>query len=329
MTENSPPTYTSNTAGISGQLSVAGIAPLTQFGLIQCTGEDAQSFLQGQLSCDVNAVRPDSAIYGSYNTPKGRMLATFLLWRDETGYMLQLPRSMCESTRKRLALYVLRSKVKLLDVSDEYALLGIAGVGATSQLERLFDTLPPAALSISIGTDARLLRLDSERFQVAASRSRCSEIQKILSNHLPLLSTNDWDWTNIQSGIPFITPQTQDQFVPQMANLDLINGVSFSKGCYPGQEIVARMHYLGKLKQRMYLATLHGEDMPQSGDKLFSLESGEQATGMIVNTASAPDGDIAVLAVMHIASFKGGDVRLKSPAGPRLNFRNLPYEIPS
>ena len=126
-----------------------------------------------------------------------------------------------------------------------------------------------------------------------------------------------------------ISLPTQDQFVPQMANLDLIDGVSFSKGCYPGQEIVARMHYLGKLKQRMYLAAVEGEEVPQPGDKLYSPGTGDQATGMIVNSARDPDHRYAALAVMHIESFNAGEVHLKSPAGPRLIFMDLPYPIPS
>ncbi len=124
-------------------------------------------------------------------------------------------------------------------------------------------------------------------------------------------------------------PATQDQFVPQMANLDVINGVSFDKGCYPGQEIVARMHYLGKLKQRMYLANIAGDDVPQPGDKLYSPDTGEQATGLVMNVAPAPHGGHDVLAVIHIASFRGGDVRLKSPAGKRLKFMVLPYDLPT
>ena len=112
-----------------------------------------------------------------------------------------------------------------------------------------------------------------------------------------------------------------------MANLDLINGVSFSKGCYPGQEIVARMHYLGRLKQRMYLAKLSGEAQP--GDKLYSPLTGDQSTGMIVNAAPVPDSSHLVLAVVHLESFKAGAVHIGSLAGPRLEFMDLPYPVPS
>ena len=175
----------------------------------------------------------------------------------------------------------------------------------------------------------RLLRLDSARVLIVVEHERGHALTEALTAKLPPLSTDLWDWTNIRAGIPYITPATQDQFVPQMANLDLINGVSFTKGCYPGQEIVARMHYLGKLKQRMYLAAVPDDELPQPGDKLYSPDTGEQATGMIVNAVRGPDGRPTALAVLHSESFKRGEVHLKAPAGPRLEFMNLPYPIPS
>jgi len=308
---------------------VSGVAALTHFGLLQFTGADAAAFLQGQLSCDVNALQPGHAVYGSYNTPKGRMLASFLLWRDETGFTMQLPRSVCEATRRRLSMYVFRSKVTVRDASDEYVLLGAAGTDAVPVLALLITAPPAAALAMAVAPGARLLRLDSARVLIVVDRELGHTLTEALTAQLHPLSTDLWDWTDIRAGIPYITPATQDQFVPQMANLDLINGVSFTKGCYPGQEIVARMHYLGKLKQRMYLAATSDGELPHPGDKLYSPDTGDQATGMIVNAVRGPDGRPAALAVMHIESFKRGEVHLKAPAGPRLEFMNLPYSIPS
>ena len=318
-----------NTLSNDALSPVSGVAALTHFGLLQFTGTDAAAFLQGQLSCDVNALQPGHAVYGSYNTPKGRMLASFLLWRDETGFTMQLPRSVCEATRKRLSMYVLRSKVTVRDASDDYVLLGAAGTDAMPVLASLITAAPAAALAMAAGPGARLLRLDPARVLIVVDHERGHALTEALTAALHPLSTGLWDWTNIRAGIPYITQATQDQFVPQMANLDLINGVSFTKGCYPGQEIVARMHYLGKLKQRMYLAAAPDDELPQPGDKLYGPDTGEQATGMIVNAARGPDGRPAALAVMHIESFKRGEVHLKDPAGPRLEFMDLPYSIPS
>jgi len=327
MPENPAPSDNSRSATESA--SVDGVAALTQFGLIQFSGDDAPAFLQGQLSCDVNALQSGHAVYGSYNTAKGRMLASFLLWRTAAGYQMQLPHSLVEATCKRLSQYVLRSKVKVSDVSNDYAMLGLHGENAATTLVQLFGKLPAAALSVDETAGALLLRLDAARLQIVAHTDRAAEIQNALAAQIPPISEEIWAWTSIRAGIPYLTPATQDQFVPQMANLDLIGGISFSKGCYPGQEIVARMHYLGKLKQRMYRATVAVDDAPQPGDRLYSPDTGEQATGMIVNAAPDPAGGHAVLAVMHIESFLGNDVHLKSPGGPRLEFADLPYAIPS
>jgi len=315
--------------GADSAAAVAAVANLSQFGLIHFSGADAQAFLQGQLSCDVNALQAGQAIYGSYNSPKGRMLASFLLWRDTAGYVMQLPRSLCGPICKRLSMYILRSKVKACDVSDDHMLLGIAGIAAEELLAQHFKTIPAAALTTAAAGGTQLLRLDAARWLLVADRASGGEILNALLKKAQSVSDAAWELTNIEAGIPFITPATQDQFVPQMANLDLLNGVSFSKGCYPGQEIVARMHYLGKLKQRMYLAEISGTDVPAPGNKLYSAGTGEQATGMIVNAAPSPGGGHTALAVMHIASFQSGEVHLNAPAGPALKFRPLPYAIPA
>ena len=149
----------------------------------------------------------------------------------------------------------------------------------------------------------------------------------MLAHQTEVTEPQHWDWLDIRAGIPVVGPATQEAFVPQMANLDLIGGVSFTKGCYPGQEIVARMHYRGTLKQRMYLANVGGTQLPQPGDKLFSPEFGEQACGTIVNGAPSPEGGQDVLAVIQIASAEKGAVHWKSPNGPALKFMQLPYPL--
>ena len=302
-------------------------AELSGFGLIRFKGEESQQFLQGQLSCDVNSLEVGHAQYGSYNTPKGRILASFLLWRDDHGYVLQLPRCLRESIQKRLAMHILRSKVKTTDASSEYVLIGIAGAGAEASVKPLFRQIPSIPLAMTPAHGAHLLRLDANRFQIIASPERAPELRSVLSKDATPVGETIWGWTNIRAGIPYITPATQDQFVPQMVNLDLIGGVSFSKGCYPGQEIVARMHYLGRLKQRMYLANVAGGEAPQPGDKLYSSGLAEQASGMIVNAGPSPDGGYDVLAVIHIERVNADDVHWRAVDGTKLTFLPLPYKV--
>ncbi len=302
-------------------------ADLSHFCLIRFAGEDAQQFLNGQLSCDVASLEPLHARYGSYSTPKGRMLATFLLWRDATGFFMQLPGSVREATQKRLSMYILRSKVKAEDVSGAHVLIGAAGKAAGAILKPLFAELPAEPLALTNAEGASLLRLAADRYQIIASPERAPALRDAIARDAAPVGPAVWDWLDIRAGIPFITPATREQFVPQMANLDALGGVSFNKGCYPGQEIVARMHYLGRLKQRMYLANVSTNEAPQPGDKLYSANTGAPACGMIVNAAASPDGGFDMLAVMQIESAQRGEVRWKSPEGPRLKLLELPYRI--
>lgn len=303
------------------------VTDLSHFGLIRFAGEDTQQYLNGQLSCDVNSLEPLHACYGSYSTPKGRMLATFLLWRDAAGFFMQLPVSLREPIQKRLSMYILRSKVKAEDASGMRVLIGVAGKDAGAILNPLFAELPAEPLALRSAEGASVLRLSADRYQIIASPERAPQLWDALSKNATAVEHAVWDWFDIKAGIAFIMPATQEQLVPQMANLDLIGGVSFSKGCYPGQEIVARMHYLGRLKQRMYLANIEGPESPQPGDKLYSADLGEQASGMIVSAAPSPDGGSDVLAAIQIESVKSDDVHWKSLHGPRLKFSELPYKF--
>ncbi len=321
------PMLSDNLAGPAAAKSGTILAELSHFGLIRFAGEDAQQFLNGQLSCDVNSLEPQHARYGSYSTPKGRMLATVLLWREAGGFFMQLPRSLREPIQKRLSIYVLRSKVKAEDASDARVLIGVAGKDAGAILKTLFAELPAEPLALTSTEGASLLRLSADRYQIIASPERALQVREALSKNATAVEQAVWDWLDIRAGIPFITPATQEQLVPQMANLDLIGGVSFSKGCYPGQEIVARMHYLGRLKQRMYLAHIEGAESPQPGDKLYSAELGEQSAGIIVSAAPTPDGGSDVLAAIQIASAQGDNVHWQSLDGPRLKFGELPYKF--
>jgi len=305
------------------------LAELSHFGLLEFSGEDAQSFLNGQLSCDVGGLSPWQAQYGSYSTPQGRMLASFLLLRAADTYYMQLPRSLCEPIRKRIAMFILRSKVKAADVSDVWILFGIAGTNAAQAIKKKIGQVPPAPMEIATTGTVFILKLDATRFQLIVAADHAPQISNALADETTLASHAAWDLLDIRAGVPFITPETQEQFVPQMTNLDLIGGVSFSKGCYPGQEIVARMHYRGKLKQRMYLARIDAADPPHAGDKVFSSTLGEQAAGTIVNAAPAPEGGYDALAVLQIKSVAIGDAHWKSLAGPLLQFKQLPYEVPS
>jgi len=297
---------------------------LAQFGLIRFSGAEAQTFLHNQLSCDVAALTPGKSTYGSYCTPKGRVLATFLLWRSGEDFFMQLPSPLREPIQKQLSKYILRSKLKATDASSDWTLIGVAGKDAAALVQRALGDVPRGVHDVIDTQDAKVIRLPGDRYEiVAANKSR--GIIESLSDGAEKADPDHWDWLDIRAGVPVVLPATQEAFVPQMVNLDLIGGVSLTKGCYPGQEIVSRMHYRGTLKQRMYLANIAESGRPQPGEKLYSSDFGEQACGTIVNAARSREGGCDVLAVIQIASAERGDVHWNSLGGARLKFMQLPY----
>jgi folate-binding protein YgfZ len=300
---------------------------LDRVGLIAFTGDDAQAFLHSQLSCDVSELSLNRSTYGSYCTPRGRVLATFVLWRSAQGFFMQLPSPLRESIQKGLSKYILRSKVKATDESAAYARFAIAGDGAEALLKRLFGDAPGSVHEVQHTASATLIRLPVDRFEIVAPREKAAALGDALADESRAADPRYWDWLEIRAGIPVITPATQEEFVPQMVNLDVIGGVSLTKGCYPGQEIVARMHYLGRLKQRMYLANLAGDAAPQPGDRLYSTDMGDQASGTVVNAAPSPDGGHDLLAVIQMSSAESGAIHWKGQDGPELRFLKLPYQV--
>ncbi len=310
----------------SAQASV--LCDLGQFGALRVSGEEAQTFLQNLLSNDIREVSATRAQLGSFNSPKGRMLASMLIWRKDEDYLLQLPRDLCEPMRKKFGMYVLRAKVKISDASGEIVSLGLSGADAQEILGKQFGELPQGPLGFIDTEQAGVLKFSDTCFQINTTARYAPAIWQSLSQHARPAGSLCWDWLNIRAGIPVILPQTQEQFVPQMINFDLIGGLSFKKGCYPGQEIVARMQYLGKLKRRMYLAHLDVSEAPQPGDELFSADMEGQGSGMIVNVSLAPGGGYDLLAVLQVSSRESQTMHWKSPQGEALQFLPLPYPLP-
>ena len=303
------------------------LSVLSRLGALRVSGEDAQSFLQNLLSNDIREVGSTQAQFSGFNTAKGRILAILLIWREGNDYLLQLPRVLCDPVRKKLSMYVLRAKVKVGDVSGEFVSLGLSGAKAQELLSMQFPELPQTPLGVLRNSQCSIIRLDDMRFLINTSAAHATALWPVLTQNAKPVSGICWDWLNIRSGIPVILPQTQEQFVAQMVNLELIGGVSFRKGCYPGQEIVARTQYLGKLKRRMYLAHIDNGETPLPGDELYSAEMEGQASGMIVDAAPAPGGGYDVLASVQVSSRETQQVLCKSMQGAALHFLPLPYPL--
>ena len=312
---------------IAATASGSVVVHLGQFGLLAFTGEDAREFLHRQLSCDVEGLADDAGAYGAYCTPKGRVLANFLLWRERDAFCMLLPRSVVPGIQKRLQMYVLRSKVTLAERTDDLVVLGVSGPAAADAVANLAGTPPGGPIGVARRDGVTAISLAAARYLVTTPSASVPQVWDQLAGALRPVGAMCWDWLEISNGLPWITAATQDQFVPQMANLELLGGVSFRKGCYPGQEIVARTQHLGRPKRRLYLAHVRAERIPAPSQPLYSSGLGDQAAGTVVNAAPAPGGGFDLLAVVQTASVAGDRVHLGSRSGAELHFRDLPYSV--
>ncbi len=309
------------------------ICPVGDLGVLWFDGRDAEAFLQGQLSSDVAELKPGASQRSSYNSPGGRMLASLRLWRDPdvaTGhaYGALLAADLAAPIAKRLAMFVLRSEVAVADATAAHAVLGIAGPRAAATIADTFGAAPVRNGVVTIaGGTARLIRLPDDRFLIVAMAEAEGDIRRALGTQVVAGEAALWRGWSIRAGVPLITAATSDRFVPQMLNWDALDGISFQKGCYPGQEIVARTRYLGRLKERLYAFHLDPSSVPDPGTRVFSPAFGDQPCGTIINAAPAPDGGVALLAVVQIAAAESRGVSLAAPDGPALHSVALPYSI--
>lgn len=300
------------------------LTDLSHFGLIRISGADSRGFLQGQLTNDINAVTPELAQFSSYCNPKGRMLGSFWIFQRGEDLYLQLPAGLLESILKRLRMFVLRSDATLHDASTELARFAISGDCAAD----LLPFAPSDDKACQTRDRITIIRLpgDRPRFELIGPPEILAQNWHELLDKAEQTGPEFWSLMDIRAGMPTVFEDTLEAFVPQMANLQLIGGVSFTKGCYTGQEIVARMQYLGKLKRRMYHAHVDTAQAPARGAEVFSPSSeSAQGAGRVVDVAASAEGGYELLAVAQISSAEADDLRIGSADGPRLRLLDLPY----
>lgn len=307
------------------------LCELSPLGLIGANGEDAQKFLHSQFTNDLNQVTPSVSQLSSYCTPKGRMLSIFRIYQDDDGYRLILPLGVIEVTIGKLNMFKLMSKVAISDESDQRVVFGIAGPAVESALGDLDVTAPAEVNGCTHGKGVTLIRLSTgerARILLVANVDSAVALWGRLSARLPVATSDLWDLHDIHDGIPQVTADNSEAFTPQMTNLELIGGISFKKGCYPGQEVVARTHYLGKPNRRMYRIHVAGEDAPPPpGTNIFSHEDANQPVGKIVIAQKAPAGDSSALAVLRTTKADDENLRLGDVTGPKISTKPLPYSL--
>lgn len=304
------------------------IADLSHLGLLQAGGDDALTFLQGQVTNDMKLLDGSNAQYAGYCNPKGRMLALFLTFAHQGHFHLQLNGVLKDAIMRRLKMYVLRSKVIIEDKTDDIVRIGIAGTEAELALKTHFGNVPEAQLQLLDLESATLLRLPGPipRFEIFTRPELAEDLWRILAASCTPVGSEGWEWHEIHAGIPDVVPATQEAFVPQMLNLDALGGINFKKGCYTGQEIVARTHYLGKVKRRMYPGHVATATAPQAGDHVFGADSAEPV-GMIARAAPCPEGGFDLLYEVRLESLEAGTTRIQATDGPVIEARTLPYTL--
>jgi folate-binding protein YgfZ len=298
--------------------ALQGVAPLPHWGVIKVEGEDAAKFLHGQLTQDFSLLGLSEARLAALCTAKGRMQASFIGFkRSHTEVLLLCSRDILAPTLKRLSMFVLRAKAKLTDASAEYVLAGLAG-----------DVVAP----IANGTLAAWAKTESGPASVVGlyPADGTARALWIAPAGTPLppgaaLAAERWQWGEVRSAIATITAPITEAFVPQMLNYESVGGVNFKKGCYPGQEVVARSQFRGTLKRRAYL--VHADAPVSAGQEVFRASDAEQPCGTVAQAAAAPGGGYDAIVSMQIAAADGGRLSAGTADGPELHLLPLPYAL--
>lgn len=296
------------------------VCPLLDWVAVSINGAEAATFLQGQFTNDVEQLGINAVQLNGYCSPKGRMLANFAMARlADDEFRLLLPADIAAAFVRRLRMFVLRAKVVVTPLDATHACFGLLGVVGVSQ----------SAGIVHDGGGTLLIGLPDRRTLAVTDLAQAPAFWNACLRAATPAGSSAWDGLAIRAGVPFVTAATQDRFVPQMLNWEVLGGVNFRKGCYTGQEIVARMQYLGRLKERLYRARVD-QAVVGAGASVFGQQFGDQSCGTIINAAPSDAGGSEVLAVLQVSSAATDMLRLASGnAGPVLELLPLPYEIPA
>ena len=301
----------------------AFFCPLSHEGVLAVRGSDAGKFLQGQLTCNINYLDEHTSSLGARCMVKGRMQSSFRIVPHADGFVLAMTHELLEPQLADLKKYAVFSKSKLTDESAAWVRFGL--MHAEPALASVGLELPAETDSVVRNDTLIAIRVSPDRAELWVPAEQGDAVRNQLAATLEQTDLNEWLLGQIRAGIGQVMPQTRELFIPQMLNLQAVGGVSFKKGCYTGQEIVARMQYLGKLKRRLYRLSLEADELPEPGTPLFS-PSHNSAIGEVVIAAKTDQG-VELLAVLQAEAADSGDVHLGSLEGPGLQLLDLPYTL--
>lgn len=305
----------------------AGVrCPLDDRGMLAAAGRDAADFLHAQLSSDVHSLAAGRATLTSYCDPRGRVLAAPRLIAEPDRFLLGLPADQLEPVRARLARYVLRADVQLSDISATTARFGVAGQAAAVALARAAGTLPESPGDCRRSeAGATLLRLEGPRHRwlVCGPPEAVAPLWDALEGHAVAAAAAAWRLLEIEAGVPAIGAAAAGRFVAQMLNLDRLDAIDFRKGCFPGQEVIARTRNLGRLKRRLFVLRAAGASLPAAGASVYA---GQDAVGEVVDAVTHPDGGILALAVLRLDA-ADESLQLGESGGPAAEAHAPPYAV--
>ncbi|MCK5902017.1 MAG: folate-binding protein YgfZ [Cocleimonas sp.] len=302
------------------------LSDLSDRGIIQVQGNDAEDFLQNQLTNDIRRVTESTHQLSAWCSPKGRVIVNFRIFKRGDAYFLMLSADLVERVLKKLRRYVMMSKVTLEDVSEHFIHFGYAGEYAEKELENIIgQTNMPREMTQTLQRDSlSILRLSGTvpRFEILGELDDAKQLWDNCNVHAAPVSRQGWDYLNIVAGLPVISAESSEAWIPQMLNLQLIDGVDFKKGCYPGQEIVARLKYLGKNKRRMYRIEIDTDKTVAIGQKIYAKGLTDSEAGKILTSVVNPQGKIEALAILKIAQ---ADKSLCINTTNKVTVLELPY----
>ena len=300
--------------------ALLGHLPLTHLGVIRAEGDDAAVFLQGQLSNDVQLLPVGQARLAGFLSAKGRMQASFIvIKRSATDFWLITSRDVLPATLKRLSMFVLRAKCKMSDATSSVQLLGLAGDAVPTEAR---DLQPWQTVQLGDASVVRLFAASGDSRALLAAPADSALPANITAS--PAISEAAWSLSMVQAGVPLITQPVVDAFVPQMVNFESVDGVSFIKGCYPGQEVVARSQFRGTLKRRMYRVA--SPALPTPGQEVFVASDADQPVGTVVLAAARTTEGFEALVSMQTSASEEA-LHLGSSTGPALQVLALPYAL--
>ncbi|QJD29201.1 CAF17-like 4Fe-4S cluster assembly/insertion protein YgfZ [Methylococcus geothermalis] len=318
-------------AGDGAEIALRGnvMADLSRFGLIEVKGEEAGKFLGSMLTGDVRLVSPSQGQFTSWCDGKGRIQATFWLFMRDGAYYLLLPEELLPGVIARLKMFLLRTKASIGDASAALARIGLSGAGIA---EALGSALPAQRGETAVIGDCTLVALGDEprpRWLAVGSPEAVIALWEKLEPAVTPAGTGAWALLDVLAGIPHVATETAGEFIPQMLDLEALGGLSYKKGCYPGQEVIARLHYRGQLKRKAYLAYADGPELPAPGTKLYR-PGFDESVGLVVSAAKdGREHGFALLAVVVIEQKPLGEIRLGSAEGPALVFADQDELVPT